>query len=74
MQCPVCKNKSLVDGTTTLTLEQDDAVFVVRQVPARVCDNCGEAFVSEEVSRQVFDVVTTERKKGLKIEVLNYAA
>ncbi len=74
MKCPICKNNNLIDGTTTLTLEQNDAVFVFKKVPARVCDNCYEAFVSEKQSRKAFDIMKSELKKGAQLEVLNYAA
>ena len=73
MKCPVCKNDNLIDGTTTVTLEHGDAVFIFRKVPAKICDNCHDAFISDEQSRKLFATMKAELKKGAKLEVLDYA-
>jgi hypothetical protein len=36
-----------------VTLERDRAVLVSRNVPAEVCANCGEAYISEDVTAQL---------------------
>jgi YgiT-type zinc finger domain-containing protein len=46
MKCVVCKLGESREGHTTVTLERDGAAHVVRKVPAQVCDNCGEAYVT----------------------------
>jgi YgiT-type zinc finger domain-containing protein len=45
MKCVICKHGDTEPGRTTLTLTRDTLTLVVRNVPARVCANCGEAFV-----------------------------
>jgi YgiT-type zinc finger domain-containing protein len=42
MHCVICKQSEPRPGTVTVTLERDGATVVVNQVPAMVCDNCGE--------------------------------
>jgi YgiT-type zinc finger domain-containing protein len=49
-ECPMCPAGTLREGTTTLTLERGEATVVLKDVPADVCDVCGEASVEEEVS------------------------
>jgi YgiT-type zinc finger domain-containing protein len=46
----MCLADTLREGTTTLTLERGEATVVLKEVPAGVCDVCGEAFAEEEVS------------------------
>jgi len=46
MQCVICKHGELDAGTTTVTLERDDVTLVFKDVPARVCENCGESYVA----------------------------
>ncbi len=47
MKCAVCRNGETKAGTATVNLERDNMILVVRGVPARVCDNCGEEYVEE---------------------------
>ena len=74
MICTICKNGSISPGFTTLTFEKEKTTIVIKKVPADICDNCGEAYVSDEIARKIFHLVETEAKKGIEIEVLNFAA
>ena len=74
MTCPICKNGITSQGFTTLTIEKETSTIVIKKVPADICDNCGEAYVSEEIAKKVYDLVETEVKKGIEIEILNFAA
>jgi len=42
MKCVICKHGETVDGFTSIILEKNGATIVFQQVPALVCDNCGE--------------------------------
>ena len=55
MKCVICKQGETQPGHTTVTLERDRTVLVFRNVPAEVCANCGEAYVSEEVTAQLLE-------------------
>jgi len=53
MRCLICKRGSTEPGTTTVTLERDGLIMVIKGVPAQVCENCGEAYVDEKVASDV---------------------
>ena len=53
MKCVICKQGETVLGHTTVTLERGQTVLVFRNVEAQVCTNCGEAYVSEDVTAQL---------------------
>jgi YgiT-type zinc finger domain-containing protein len=55
MRCVICKQGETQPGHTTVTLERDRAVLVFRNVPAEVCADCGEAYVSEEITVQLLE-------------------
>lgn len=61
-------------GFTTLIFEDGNSTIIVKKVPASVCDNCHESFISEDISRKVLETVNNEVKKGVEVEVLHYAA
>jgi YgiT-type zinc finger domain-containing protein len=50
MRCVVCKQADVRPGAATVTLEPEELTLVVKRVPARVCPNCGEEYVAEEVT------------------------
>jgi YgiT-type zinc finger domain-containing protein len=50
MKCVVCKKGETKVGKTTVTLEKDGATLVFKGVPAKVCGNCGEEYVDEEIT------------------------
>jgi YgiT-type zinc finger domain-containing protein len=52
MKCVICKKGETSDGTTTVTLERDKAVLVIRGVSAQVCRNCGDAYIGEAITDQ----------------------
>ncbi len=74
MNCPICRHGNMVAGHTSFTIEKEGATLVIKQVPAWICDNCGEAFVDEEVGRKVHKIAELELQKGIEIEVIHYAA
>jgi YgiT-type zinc finger domain-containing protein len=50
MKCVICKQGETRSGTTTVTLEREGTVLVVRSVPAQVCQNCGEEYIDEDIT------------------------
>ena len=74
MKCVTCKHGEFEPGETTLTFERDESVVVVRNVPARVCDNCGEVVLEEDVAKKAFDMAQSELDKGVEVEITKYAA
>lgn len=74
MQCVFCKTGETRPGKTTVTLERGRAVIVVRGVPAEVCANCGEAFLSTKVAQEISDRADKAVSGGAEVEIMNYAA
>ena len=48
VDCVIWKQGKTQLGTTTITLERAETTVVFKNVPAQVCENCGEAYVEEE--------------------------
>jgi YgiT-type zinc finger domain-containing protein len=53
MMCIVCKHGETRLGVTTVVLQRGAATVVINDVPARVCENCGEEYVDEQVVERV---------------------
>lgn len=74
MKCTTCGQAEPQSGTTTVTVERDGATLVMKGVPALVCPNCGEDYVSEETARRISAAAVDVADKGIKVEVRQYAA
>ena len=74
MKCVICKQGQTHDGLTTVTLDRGRTTVVIKDVPARICENCGEYYLSEEVTEKVQNLAQQAFLQGVEIEVLRYAA
>ena len=74
MRCAICQHGETQPGTTSVTLERSDATIVFRDVPAEVCENCGEAYIVAEVTTRLHQQAEEAIASGAKIEVRSYAA
>lgn len=74
MTCLLCKHGRTHPGHVTVTLERGPTVVVIRDVPAEVCENCGEYYLAEDVTHRVFALAEDAVRKHAEIEVLRYAA
>lgn len=73
MKCVVCKHGGTEVGHTTVTLERGQTVVVFRNVPAQVCANCGEAYVSEEVTAQLLKEAEEAVRARVQVDVRELA-
>jgi YgiT-type zinc finger domain-containing protein len=74
MRCAICKNGSTVDGRTTIVLDKDDIVLVFQEVPAKICDNCGEEYLSAETNRRLLHLAKDAKQRGVALELVKFAA
>lgn len=56
MKCLVCRHNRFKEGTTILPIERDNAILIITDIPARVCENCGETYLDEDTAQEVQDL------------------
>jgi YgiT-type zinc finger domain-containing protein len=59
---------------TAVVLQRDRATVVINDVPARVCENCGEDYVDEQVAERVLAAAEAAARPGVKVEIRDYVA
>ena len=74
MKCVICKQGETVPGKVTVTLQRGEATVIIKEVPADVCENCGEYFLSEKVTQKLMERADEAAKKGAEVEILRFAA
>ncbi|MBP7070519.1 MAG: type II toxin-antitoxin system MqsA family antitoxin [Methanothrix sp.] len=74
MKCVICKKAFTKPGTTTVTFECGCLTMVVKCVPAQVCPNCGEAYVSEHIASELLEDAENKASTGAQVEIREYVA
>ena len=75
MQCLMCHH-DMVERKITLDLRIGEDLVVIEEVPATVCENCGEQVFTPEVTRQVQAVAQKrkERARTILVPVFSFEA
>lgn len=74
MECVICRNGETQPGKVTVSLQRGDTTVIVKGVPADVCQNCEEYYLSEDVTRQILARAEEAVKNGAEVEILRFAA
>jgi YgiT-type zinc finger domain-containing protein len=72
MKCVVCKTGEAHDGHTTVTLERNNTVIIVKGVPAAVCNNCWEYRLAENIAERVFAQAGDAVQGKAELSIVNY--
>ncbi len=67
MKCVVCKHGETKPGETTTSIDRGKIVVVIRNIPADVCETCGEEYLSSEVMKEL--EIAVERAQGAGVDV-----
>lgn len=74
MKCPICRNGETVNGKASMTLERGNATLVFKNVPAQICNNCGEEFFAEEITSSILKQAELAVNDGIEFDVRQYRA
>ena len=64
MKCLLCKDGNTAPGKTLVTLIRGEFKFIFRNVPALICRDCSEEYISEKISGQLLNIANESFKKG----------
>ena len=70
-KCTFCKGETK-DGFSTFTVDLDNCVVVIRNVPSMICSQCGETYYTTEVMQQIYNIAQSMRQTMTEIAVVNY--
>ncbi len=72
MKCMICKHGETREGTTTVTLEKGNSTIVFKEVPAQICDNCGEKYIDESTTKDLLKKARDIIKNGVEVDIRKY--
>jgi YgiT-type zinc finger domain-containing protein len=67
--CPLC-GSDITTGKTTFTVDLSFGLFVVRNVPATICSQCGEEWINNKTAQQLEQMVSEARKRKHELQVV----
>ena len=68
MQCVICKHGDTHAGKTTVTFHRGESTIIIKGVPAEICENCGEYYLSDEISAQVLQLAEEAINHDVEVE------
>ena len=72
MRCVICRHGETRSGFTTVT--RDEAVVVFKAVPADICQDCGEYYLSDDLTDRLLKKAEIAIENGSEVEIQRYAA
>jgi YgiT-type zinc finger domain-containing protein len=73
MTCFMCKG-SVQEGFSTFTADMGGCIVVIKNVPSRVCGQCGEASYSTEVAQQLEQIAKSiTASVSTEVAVVSYS-
>lgn len=74
MNCVICKLGETVEGRVTVALTRDELTVVIKDVPAQVCENCGEYYLADDITDKVLKLAELSAARNAEVEILRFAA
>ncbi|HEX9883130.1 MAG TPA: type II toxin-antitoxin system MqsA family antitoxin [Desulfobaccales bacterium] len=74
MKCVICKEGQTAPGQATVTLQRGETTIIFKNVPAEICQNCGEYYLSEIITEKLLTRSEAAVQSGAELEILRFAA
>lgn len=74
MKCAMCFEGRTEPGRTKLLIERGATTVVIKDIPAEVCTNCGQAYIGADTMRRLERIVEDAVSRGVEMDVLRFAA
>lgn len=74
MKCVLCRNGETKPGFADKAFSHDGMTLVIKDVPAEICDNCGERYFDAEVTEELLRIARAAASEGVVVDVRRYIA
>lgn len=74
MDCVLCKHGETHPGKTTVALQRGETTVIIKDVPADICENCGEYYLTDDITERVLAMAEEAVKRNAEVEILRFAA
>lgn len=71
MNCVLCKG-SLENKNINHIMDLDGQITIVKNVPAKVCRQCGESYIEHEVAIKIEELLKKYSNSNVEVLIINY--
>lgn len=72
MNCAVCKNGQISTLVSTVTLQREGTIMIVKEVPVNSCQKCGAKYPDEIVQKRVENWAEDALKNHVEVIIRRY--
>ena len=72
-KCPLCGGE-MHDGITTLSFLMGEKVAIIKNVPAEICSDCGEAYMKSHVTGKIETLLDRVQELHSEVSIIYYEA
>ena len=69
----ICKLGETREGRVTVALTRGELTVVIKDVPAQICENCGEYYLADAIANQVLKLAELAASRNAELEILRFA-
>lgn len=71
MKCFMCKGE-LIEKKVNYMVDLEKTIIIIKDVPAKVCDQCGEQYFDDETSQNIEKIVNKLKDLSTEVTIINY--
>lgn len=71
MNCFVCKGE-LKEKKVNYFVDLDNTIIIIKEVPAKVCCQCGEKYFDDKTSENIEKIVNQLKEMSTEVTIVNY--
>lgn len=71
MNCFKCEGK-LIEKKVNYMVDLESTIIIIKEVPARVCTQCGEQYFDDETSENIEIIVNKLKDLSTEVTIINY--
>ncbi len=73
MTCVMCRGNMKLDKIN-YSVDLKDRFILIKEVPALVCDQCGEQFLENEILQKIEKIIKDSKEQNIDFEIIRFAA
>ena len=71
MECFRCK-ANLKEKKINYMVDLDNTIIIIKDIPAKVCIECGEQYFDDETSENIEKIVNKLKDLSTEVTIINY--
>ena len=71
MNCFICKG-DLEEKKVNYVVDLEETIIIIKEVPAKVCKQCGEQYFDDETSKNIEKIVEKLKALSAEVTIVNY--